>query len=178
MLDPQPHVFGEARRNLPMENGLKARTPGSERSPAAQLQSLMDRFEPDTRRVIRSFRTALRRRLPSAHELVYEYTHSLVIAYSATQHPRDSIISFAARLDGMRLYFARYNKLPDPKKLLKGSGSQVRFIHLDAASQLAHPDVEALIAAAIRHAKVPLPTGRGKLIIRSLREGRPSRATS
>jgi hypothetical protein len=59
-------------------------------------------------------------------------------------------------------------QLPDPKKLLMGSGKQTRFIRLEAARQLAHPDVEALIAAAIDHAGVPLPSkGRGRLVIRT-----------
>jgi hypothetical protein len=59
-------------------------------------------------------------------------------------------------------------RLPDPKKLLMGSGKQVRFIRLETVRRLAHPDVEALIAAAIDHARVSLPSkGRGKLVIRT-----------
>jgi hypothetical protein len=59
--------------------------------------------------------------------------------------------------------------LPDPKKLLVGSGKQTRFIRVESASLLTHPDVEALVAAAIGRAKTPLPTtGRGRLIIRSV----------
>jgi hypothetical protein len=59
--------------------------------------------------------------------------------------------------------------LPDPHKLLLGSGHQNRFIRLDSAGVLARPEVEALIAAAVGMAKMPLPTnGRGTLIIRSI----------
>jgi hypothetical protein len=59
--------------------------------------------------------------------------------------------------------------LPDPKRLLVGSGKQTRFIRVESASLLTHPDVEALVAAAIDRAKTPLPTtGRGRLIIRSV----------
>jgi hypothetical protein len=54
------------------------------------------------------------------------------------------------------------------KKLLMGSGKQTRFIRVEAARQLAHPDVEALIAAAIDQAEAPLATeGRGRLVIRT-----------
>jgi hypothetical protein len=57
--------------------------------------------------------------------------------------------------------------LPDPNKLLQGSGKQTRFVELDAAGQLAHRDVETLIAAAVDQASVPLPSkGKGRLIIR------------
>ena len=59
--------------------------------------------------------------------------------------------------------------MPDPKRLLQGAGTQTRFIRLDSADRLAHPDVEALVAAAIARAKTPLPArGRGQLIIRSI----------
>jgi hypothetical protein len=58
--------------------------------------------------------------------------------------------------------------LPDPKKILQGSGKQVRFVRLETVKQLAHPDVEAFIAAAIDHASVPLPSkGKGSLIIKT-----------
>jgi hypothetical protein len=68
----------------------------------------------------------------------------------------------------VRLYINQSVPLPDPKKLLLGSGRQARYIPLEAASTLAAPDVEALIAAAIDQAKLPFPSqGGGKLIIRT-----------
>ena len=74
------------------------------------------------------------------------------------------------------LYFNQGPHLPDPKRLLRGSGKQTRFIQLEAASQLAHPDVEALIAAAIDQARVPLPSeGTGSLIIKSDGAEKPPR---
>ena len=58
--------------------------------------------------------------------------------------------------------------MPDPKKLLMGSAGTTRYIEVEAARRLSHPDVKALIAAAIDQAKVPLPAkGRGRLIDRS-----------
>jgi hypothetical protein len=106
--------------------------------------------------------------LPAANELVYAYSNSLVIAYSPSEHGIEGIVSTAARATGVDLYFNQGPKLPDPKKLLMGSARQVRFIHLETARRLAHPDVEALIAAAIKASRVPLPaTGGGKLIIRT-----------
>ena len=80
----------------------------------------------------------------------------------------ESIFSTAARSDGMSLYFSHGPQLPDPKKLLRGSAKQVRFIKLETARHLKHPDVEALIAAALEKAKVPYPSrGLGKLIIKT-----------
>jgi hypothetical protein len=78
-------------------------------------------------------------------------------------------VSIAARANGVGLCFIHGAGLPDPKRLLVGSGKQTRFIRVESASLLTQPDVEALVAAAIRGARTPLPaTGRGKLIIRSV----------
>lgn len=135
--------------------------------PEAQLRSFLDRFDPKDQKLIRSIRAAVRKRFPTANEVVYDYSASVVIGYSPTERGIDSIVSFAARADGMRLYFMHGPQLPDPKKLLLGSGKQVRFVRLEAARQVADPDVEALIVAAMDRAGVPLPSeGKGKLIIR------------
>jgi hypothetical protein len=57
--------------------------------------------------------------------------------------------------------------LPDPKGLLLGSGKQARFVQVEAADQLTHPDVTALIAAAVVKSTVPLPSkGKGGLVIK------------
>jgi len=110
----------------------------------------------------------VRKRLPTANELIYDYRSFFVIAYSPTEQGIDGIVTIAARPDGVRLYLAHGPQLPDPKKLLMGSAKQVRFIQVEAASRLKHPDVEALIAAAIAKASVPLPSkGRGKLVTKT-----------
>ena len=141
---------------------------GAKGTPEAQLRALIERFDAKDQKLIRSVRSAVRKRFPTANELVYDYGTSVVIGYSPTDRGIDSIVSTAARPDGVRLYLMHGPQLPDPKKLLMGSGKQVRYVQVEAARQLTHPDVEALIAAAIRRALVPLPsTGRGRVIIQS-----------
>ena len=133
----------------------------------AQVRSFINRFDPKGQKLFRSVRAAVRKRFPTANELAYDYNSSYVIAYSPTDRGIDGIVSFAARADGVRLYFMRGPQLPDPKKLLLGSGKQVRFVGVESARQLSHPDVEALIAAAIAHSKFPLPSkGKGEVMIR------------
>jgi hypothetical protein len=135
----------------------------------AQLRSFIAKFGPEDQRLIRAVRTAVRQRFPTANELVWDNYNFFVIGYSPTERPSDSIVSIAARANGIGLCFIYGASLPDPKKLLLGSGSQTRFIRLESAELLSDPDVEALIAAAINRAKTPLPAkGRGKLIIRSV----------
>jgi hypothetical protein len=152
-----------------------AETAGAE----AVLRSFIEKFAPADRRRIRAVRAAVRRRFPTANELVWDNYNFFVIGYSPTERPSDSIVSIAAQANGVGLCFIHGAWLPDPKKLLLGSGRQTRFLRLESADRISHPDVEALVAAAIARAKTPLPAkGRGRLIVRSVSaKQRPRRTT-
>jgi len=148
-------------------------TPTRTASPSAfaekQLERFISKFDAKNQALIRSIRRALRRRLPTANELVWDNYNFFVIGYSPTDRPSDSVLSLAAASNGPGLSFYRGATLPDPHGILLGSGAQNRFIRLESAKTLARPEVEALIAAAVAQMRVPLPEkGRGKLIIRSV----------
>jgi hypothetical protein len=133
-----------------------------------QLKGFIAKFEPKRQALIRSVRKALRERFPSANELVYDYSKYLVIGYSPTERGSESVIATSSGADGLRLYFNQGAKLPDPKKILLGSGKQTRFIRIESPRTLILPEVEALMETAIDRAKIPFrPRGRGNLIIRS-----------
>ncbi len=138
-------------------------------TPEAELQSYIDSLDPKHQKLLRSVRAAARKRFPTANELAYDYggSHVVTLAYSATDRSIDSILAIDGRADGVRLYFMHGPQLPDPKRLLQGAGSQARFVPVEAASRLADPDVNALIAAAVAKSTVPLPSkGKGALIIK------------
>jgi len=146
---------------------MAVKTDNKTRTPEAELRSYIDRFDPKTQKLFRSLRTALRKRFPTANELAYDYSSHIVISYSPTEQAIEAIAAIALRADGVRLYLMHGPQLPDPKKLLMGTGTQARFVCVEAASQLAHPDVRALIFAAVDLSTVPLPSrGKGRLIIR------------
>ena len=110
----------------------------------------------------------LRKRLPTAHELVYEYHDFFVISYSPNERGYEGVLAIRANANGVRLYFNRGKELQDPAKLLQGSGNQTRWINVEGASTLARPEVARLIDEAIAHNQVPFArAGRGSVIIRS-----------
>jgi hypothetical protein len=161
-----------------MTSSSKARA--SSTSAEERLAKFVTKFEAKNQALIRSLRRAMRRRLPTANELVWDNYNFLVIGYSATQRPSDSVLSLAADGNGVGLHFYQGADLPDPRSILQGSGVQNRFIRLESAKTLARPEVEALLAAAIARMRVPLPeTGRGSLLIRSVSSAqRPRRKKS
>jgi hypothetical protein len=148
---------------------MKASQEGTTKSLSAeqQLQSLIAKFEPKHQALIRTVRKALRKRFPSADELVYDYPSAFVIAYSPTERGSDAVVSISAGADGLRLVFTQGATLPDPKKILLGSGKQTRFIWIESPRTLKLPEVKAVLETAIDRAKISLrPSGRGKSIIK------------
>ena len=138
-------------------------------SPARQVVGFIAKFDPKVAKVIRASRAALRKRFPTANELVYDNYNFFVIGYSTTERPSDCMVSLAANAKGVGLSFYYGATLPDPGNILLGSGNQNRFIRLESAATLAKPEMEALLRAATAQAKSPLPTtGRRRTIVRSV----------
>jgi hypothetical protein len=157
---------------------LSTRSAAQRRSAEAQLRTLIAKFAPAHQRLIAATRRWLRKLLPTAHEVVYEYRDCLVISYSPNERGYEGVLAIRASAEGVKLYFNRGKGLPDPEKLLRGSGNQTRWIHLEGASTLARPAVSSLIDEAIDRNRVPFePTTRGPVIFRSpsARKRRPRR---
>ena len=92
----------------------------------------------------------------------------MVISFSPNEHGYEGVLAIRASADGVKLYFNQGKALPDPEKLLQGSGSQTRSIDVEGASTLARPAVACLIEEAIARNRVPFAlAGRGSVIIRS-----------
>jgi len=147
-------------------------------SPAKQLAGFIAKYDPGVARLARGCRATLRKRLPTAHELVYDNYQFLAIGYSASDRASDCLVSLAVSPKGVALSFYYGASLPDPQGLLLGSGTQNRFVRLESAASLRAPAIEALIRAAIAQADTPLPKrGRGALTIKSVSaKQRPRRA--
>ena len=145
-----------------------------------RLKLFVDKFEPKHQALIRATRKALRNRFPTAHELVYDNYNFFVIGYSPTGRPSDAVLSIVAAANGVGVCFIRGKGLPDPEKLLRGSGNQTRSIHLDDASTLANPAVARLIDEAVARTQAPFASkGKGPLVIKSISaKQRPRRRTT
>ena len=158
------------RRSVQVEVEVPGSTQSAvaRRSAEAELRTLIDKFAPAHLRLIGAMRRSPRKRLPTAHEVVYEYRDWFVISYSPNERGYEGILGIRASADGVKLFFNRCKELPDPAKLLQGAGSQCRSIDVDSKSTFARPEVARLIDEAIAHNPVPFePAGRGSVVIRS-----------
>jgi hypothetical protein len=149
------------------EDAVKAKPKVAAPKPDAVLKALIARLDAKDQKLFRAVRTALRKRFPTANELAYDYGKQFLLAYGPGDRGIDALVSIVARANGLQLAFTQGKHLPDPKKLLSGSG-QSRYIQLESTRQLSHPELKALFAAAIDEATVPLPSkGKGQLIIKA-----------
>ena len=147
---------------------MNTQTAVARRAAEAELRGLIAKFAPAHERLTGAMRRWLRKRLPTAHEVVYEYRDCFVISYSPNGHGYEGVLAIRAGANGVRLYFNRGKELPDPAKMLRGSGNQTRWIHVEGASALAHPAVGRLVEEATARNRVPFArTGRGPVVIRS-----------
>ena len=156
------------RRSVQVEVEVTGNTQSAvaRRSAEAQLRTLIAKFAPAHLRLIGAMRRWLRKRLPTAHEVVYEYRDWFVISYSPNEHGYEGILGIRASANGVKLFFNHCKELPDPAKLLQGSGSQCRSIDMEGASTLARPEVVRLIDEAIaRNPVLFASAGRGSVVM-------------
>ena len=146
---------------------LSTQSAVARRSAEAELRRLIAKFAPAHQELVGAMRRSLRKRLPTAHEVVYEYRAWFVIRYSPSEQGSDGVLAIRADADGVKLYFNSGKELPDPEKLLQGSAN-ARWIDMAGASTLTHPAVARLIDEAIARNRVPFANaGRGSVVIRS-----------
>ena len=142
---------------------------GNSASPSEQVEGFIRKFDPAIAKLTRSVRKAMRKRFPTAVELVYDNYNALAIGFGPTERASEAILSVAVYPRGVSLYFMYGRSLADPKKLLQGEGNQGAFIRIDDPKVLNDPDVSALLDAATKQGKPPLPEKRrGYTVIKSI----------
>ena len=148
-----------------------------------QLASYFAKYEAAIAKLGQALRAKLRARLPGLFEIVYLYEsqNALVIAYSPTEKGYEGLCSIGLYPDRVNLYFGQgaFLSKSDPNKLLKGRGKTVRHVVLNAIADFEREEIEVLIAAALKHAKLRLdPSAKGSVILKAeAQKLRASRAT-
>jgi hypothetical protein len=144
-----------------------------------QVATFIAQFDPAIAKLVRAARAKLRKRLPTAIQLVYDNYNALAIGFGPTEKTSDAVLSLAVYARGVNLYFLHGASLPDRDGLLEGNGKQGRFLRLTAADQLDDPKVSALVDVAVAHARVPMAAkGRGHTVVKMISAKQRSRRPS
>jgi hypothetical protein len=146
------------------------------RSSNSDVEGFVARFDPPVATLVRRCRAALRRRWPTAVELIYDNYNALAIGFGSTDRMSDVFVSLAVYARGVNLYFMYGVELPDPDDILEGTGNRGRFVRLASVTDLERPDISALLDAAVRNGDTPLRIkGLGHTVIKSVSKKQRSR---
>jgi hypothetical protein len=138
-------------------------------SPQAQLERFLDKYSPAVATLARACLAKMRARLPGAVQLVYDNYNALVIGFGPSERASEAVFSIALYPRWVTLFFLQGAGLPDPKRLLRGSGKVVRHIVLESAADFDRPDVQNLMATALKRAEPGIDLDApGSLVIRSV----------
>jgi len=147
---------------------VSVRIAAAKREVELRVKALIAAHAADHAQLVSAVRQVVRKRLPTAFEIVYEYRSWIVISYSPSDNGHDGVLALRADADVVKFYFNRGKDLPDTERMLKGKGGLVRFIEVETAATLGLPAVKALIEEAIARSVKPFAVaGRGSVIIRS-----------
>ena len=148
-----------------------------------QLASFFAKYEPAMVKLGKALRSKLRVRLPGLFEIVYVYANqdALVISYSPTEHGYDGVCGMALYPQTVHLFFAQGPLLSksDPSNLLQGRGKTVRHVVLNTVADFDRAEIEVLMAAALKLAKLRLSAGaKGSVIIKAEAQKQRARRAS
>lgn len=135
----------------------------------AQLDTFIDKFTPEVGALTRELLEKTKARIPGATIMVYDNYNALAIGFGPTEKAGQAVLSLAVMPRWVTLCFLRGVGLPDPHRLLNGSGSQVRHVRLHTPDAFDDPRLQDLIQAALQGCELAIDqAGEQKLIIKSV----------
>jgi len=137
------------------------------KSAEKQLAEFIGRYTPEIAARAKEVLAAMRRHLPPCIELVYDNYNALVVGFGPTDCASDAVFSIVLYPRWVTLFFLHGATLPDPSKVLKGSGKIVRHVVLDSAADLDKPAIRKLMDRALAACEEPFPAAR-QLVIKSI----------
>jgi hypothetical protein len=122
-----------------------------EKPPEIQLGEFIAKFTPEIAELAWESFNKLRKRLAGSVIFVYDNYYALVMGFGPNERPSEAFLSLVVYPNHASICFLQGVKLPDPRKLLKGDGKQVRHIRLERAKTLDEPAIKTLISEAVAY---------------------------
>jgi hypothetical protein len=143
---------------------------------ARQFDQFLARYTPEIARLAKAIRRKMRTIVPGAIELVYDNYNALVIGFGPTERAGDALFSVALYPRWVTLFFLRGATLPDPHRVMQGSGKVVRQVRLASPADLDRPVLRDLMDAELARSDIPFGA-KPRLMIKSISPAqRPRRA--
>ncbi len=111
------------------------------------VEAFLAAYPPEVREVVLAARSILDRALPGAAETLDEADR--LIGYGYGPGYKGLVCTLILSRSGVKLGLAHGAELPDPKRLLQGSGKVHRYVQLESIADLRRPGLKALLKAAL-----------------------------
>ena len=106
---------------------------------------------------------------PTANELVYDAYNAVAIAYTFTSSFRTGFCHIAAYAQHVNLGFNQGAQLPDPDRVLQGTGKSIRHLKVKTAADLESPHLRHFLSLALEIAPPnSLPHPKPRSITKSI----------
>jgi Domain of unknown function (DU1801) len=116
-------------------------------SPSTDVDDVLANFTPEVRNLALDARTFVLETIPNITEMVD--VKARIIGYGYSPRYADQVCMLLPTKVGVNLGIAYATQLPDPKKLLEGTGNLDRHVKLESKSDLETPGLKALLKAAL-----------------------------
>jgi hypothetical protein len=111
------------------------------------IYDLIEPYSPETQKLVLTARKFVLQIIPKAMEMVD--TKSKVIGFGFGTGYKDMICSLIPAKTWVTLGLAWGTELPDPQKLLEGSGKVHRHVKLKSEAELKNPALRAILEAGL-----------------------------
>jgi len=122
------------------------------RKPSPQLLDLLADCSPGVAQLALALRELVLTEAPEAEEVLYS-VYAEVIVFKLPKVKGGAFCYVAAYARHVNLGFYRGGELPDPRRVLKGTGKKMRHIRFDSPDDLRHGYLRTYIRAAIERCR-------------------------
>ena len=122
------------------------------RTPSSRLLDFLSRCDPGVVEIALALREVVLEEAPDAVEKAYDVRYAVSNEFSTTGKMKDSVCHVVSYLHHVGLGFNAGTSLPDPDKLLTGTGKAHRHVRINSLKDARRAQVRRLIRAALEQA--------------------------
>jgi hypothetical protein len=112
------------------------------------VEDILSRFDGRTAEIAVRLRKFLLKELNGVMEIPDNSVN--LVGYGYGTGYKDLICTILLSRQGIKLGLNRGSELPDPKKLLTGTGKVHRYVEIKTAEDISNPDLKKLLADALK----------------------------
>lgn len=127
-----------------------------------QAARLLDRFTDQVQEVILGLRKRVLAVAPNAAEIITDVGYTVSLQYGPEDKVGKAFCYIAGFSDHANLGFQRGRGLPDPRRVLEGTGARMRHIKFATVAQTQAPWLDQYLEAALAQSGLDFLSGDGQ----------------